>query len=581
MAPKILRFRAYSLHIDPTFWSTLYGKKLDVWKLDDSEKQCSAVVSNNSVYLDRTSLIAQDNSTSPPASAASNGPVMHLIGLLKVFNTRNDLATYYSENKHSLLRTQHQFVMLVHVDLKQYSFDYHFALPTIYPSSLFYARIETDQKDGNGNGKSVTSLPYHVGKERESFVLPWIVRNKVFEERQKGTRLYEFICNGNGSTNKIILHIDCPKPFKLRYTGWSSPMMTTISLSQTMDPHLIAEQNAELNLKLMMWKHEPNLPLEKLRKLNCLLIGAGTVGCSVARNLIAWGMRNITFVDCANVSHSNPVRQNLYTANDIGKEKAQTAADTLSNILPTVQAKGYTLDIPMPGHRQSGKYEDYHTLNQLIQSSDVIFLSTDSREGRWLPILLAQVNGKEVINIALGYESMLVQYIKEDNGCYFCADPIGPRDTMSSRTIDEKCTITRPGISYIASAMAVEFYVDIVRGAVKHHQIRFNFSDTKFHCIETSKNPMCSCCSIEMMSEIVDKGYRFVEEVKWDPSILEDISGYMDATLGNDSEIESIGEEEEDEDGEDKDEKDKVEKDGKEGEDKSAGNDEKEEKGIY
>ena len=89
-----------------------------------------------------------------------------------------------------------------------------------------------------------------------------------------------------------------------------------------MDPALIAEQNAELNLKLMMWKHDPELPLDTLRIENCLLMGSGTVGCTIARNLIAWGVRNITFVDCAHVACSNPVRQNLYTVNDIGNEKA-------------------------------------------------------------------------------------------------------------------------------------------------------------------------------------------------------------------------------------------------------------------
>ena len=566
MAPKILRFRAYSLHIDPTFWSTLYGRKLDTWKLDDSEKNCYAIVTNNSVHLDRSSLDVPTSATSTTSTTTttttttttastatathenSTPPVMNLKGIIKVFNTRNDLSKFFEENKQTLLRTQHQFIMLVHVDLKQYSFDYFFALPTMYPSSLFYARIEDSNDYQNRN---VIFMPYQVTRERESFVLPWILRNKILEERQKGTRLYEFICNGNGAGNRIVLHIDCPKPFRLRYTGWSSPTLTTVSLSQTMDPHLIAEQNAELNLKLMMWKHEPNLPLDKLRKLNCLLVGAGTVGCTVARNLIAWGMRDITFVDCANVSHSNPVRQNLYTANDIGKPKAQTAAETLGSILPTVNSKGYTLDIPMPGHSQSGKMEDFVQLNQLIQSSDVIFLSTDSREGRWLVILLAQIHGKKVINIALGYETMLVQYIKEDNGCYFCVDPIGPRDTMTSRTIDEKCTITRPGISFIASAMAVEFYVDIVRGAAKHHQIRFNFTDMKFLCHETHKNPMCSCCSVEMISELVDKGYRFVEEVKWEPSILEDISGYMEQCNLSDNDLESMEDEGEDEDEDD------------------------------
>lgn len=89
----------------------------------------------------------------------------------------------------------------------------------------------------------------------------------------------------------------------------------------------------------MKWQIVPDLNLDVVRDTKCLLLGAGTLGCGVARNLLSWGVRNITLVDKGHVSYSNPVRQNLFKFEDSvgsGKQKAVTAAVALSQIFPGV-----------------------------------------------------------------------------------------------------------------------------------------------------------------------------------------------------------------------------------------------------
>ena len=92
-----------------------------------------------------------------------------------------------------------------------------------------------------------------------------------------------------------------------------------------MDPNVKAEEACDLNLKLMKWRMVPGLNLEVFKKTKCLMLGSGSLGCQVARNLLSWGFRHITFVDYGKVSYSNPVRQCLFTFEDSQLEDNQKA----------------------------------------------------------------------------------------------------------------------------------------------------------------------------------------------------------------------------------------------------------------
>lgn len=194
----------------------------------------------------------------------------------------------------------------------------------------------------------------------------------------------------------------------IKWTGWERNKQGKLlpkvaAMGEVMDPVMQSEHFARLNLKLMKWRLLPDLNLETISTQKCLIFGAGTLGCAIARNLLSWGVSEISFVDYGNVGLSNPVRQSLFTNDDAAKKrpKATAAADRLKEILPSVKATGHVLQIPMPGHSiaesmRAETHENIEKIATLIQSHDVLFLVTDSRESRWLPTLLGAFYGKVI-----------------------------------------------------------------------------------------------------------------------------------------------------------------------------------------
>ena len=237
----------------------------------------------------------------------------------------------------------------------------------------------------------------------------------------------------------------------------------------------------------------------------------------MARVLLGWGIRHFTIVDYGKVSYSNPVRQSLFTLEDChadggsGRPKAAAAAQALHTIAADVHSQGIALSVPMPGHPDSvdAIRQAVERLDALIQATDVVFLLTDTRESRWLPTVMAAAHDKILINAALGLDSWLVMrhgggVVSETTtpetpqrlGCYFCSDVVAPENSTKNRTLDQQCTVTRPGLALIAGSMAAEVMVSLrhhpagIRAPAPSSKMSQNYSPTVATTNDAAHSPL-------------------------------------------------------------------------------------------
>ncbi|KAF8882014.1 hypothetical protein BD779DRAFT_1544428 [Infundibulicybe gibba] len=577
----IVQFAPFSSLVHPSFWHKLTELKIDVHRLSDEALPIRGAFSAGRSITDRET--GNEIALDCHLSVASEGfgddfkpgrGVIIAPGTFKNFNTIED---FKATDKTALFNQEvdkiwnhitttrntdllNQFLLITYADLKKYKYYYWFAFPAFVSKPAW----EIDDPGWRGAGEEFS--PEQASDElaglHSSFIDPsasatnpgWPLRNLLAYLRA----LYPSTHSEVPSSTPIHQLV-----WKSRFgivspgsqaVGWERNLQGKLGprvadLAPMMDPVRLANQAVDLNLKLMRWRILPSLNLEKIADTKCLLLGAGL---GSAHNHICRSAR---------VSFSNPVRQPLFEFEDClngGKPKAECAAERLKKIWPGINATGHSLSIPMPGHPipdsppslQIQAKETVEKLESLIDEHDVVFLLMDSRESRWLPTI--------VMNVALGFDTFLVMRhgargtaVKPEAGslqklgCYYCNDIVAPADSLTDRTLDQMCTVTRPGLASIAGSTAVELLVSYQRpgaspsqdtsslsrkmgtgliGAVPHQLRGFLAQFRNLHIIGAAYD-RCTGCSDAVIDAYKAQGFAMLLRAFNEDKFLEQLTG--------------------------------------------------------
>jgi adenylyltransferase/sulfurtransferase len=160
---------------------------------------------------------------------------------------------------------------------------------------------------------------------------------------------------------------------------------------------------------------------EKLSSARVLCIGAGGLGSPVLQYLAAAGVGRIGVMDDDSVDESNLQRQTLFSTGDIGKSKAQVAAQRIREINPLVAADPIAIRFEVGNARE------------LVRLYDIVVDCTDRFETRYLINDVCVLEGKpDVYGSIFRFDGQVSVFAPghgervEPRPCYRCLFPQAP-----------------------------------------------------------------------------------------------------------------------------------------------------------
>ncbi len=233
---------------------------------------------------------------------------------------------------------------------------------------------------------------------------------------------------------------------------------------------------------------------DKLRSASVLVVGAGGLGAPALYYLVAAGVGRVGIVDDDVVELSNLQRQILFTTADIGRSKAEVAAERLAALNPEVTLEPHAVRLMAA-----------NTLG-LVRDHDVIVTAVDNFAARYLINDACVFERKTFVDGAVLRMAGLAMTVKGgESACYRCLFPEPPPPAAVVSCSEAGVLGPIPGT--IGALQALEV-IKVLTGAGKplyDRLLQFDGAALSFTEVDVQRAPACPVCGDQpTITELVD-----------------------------------------------------------------------------
>lgn len=246
---------------------------------------------------------------------------------------------------------------------------------------------------------------------------------------------------------------------------------------------MLTDEQRERYSRMLALRDFSEIDMETIMNTSVAMLGAGGLGSPALRLLAAIGFGRIRIIDRDIVELSNIQRQTVFNTEDIGKPKAEAAADNLELMNPEVQFDPICVSV-----------DDENAID-VLKGVDIIVDGLDSFKARRAvnkASLLLKV--PYVFAGAVEYYANLTTFIPGKTGCLHCV--------MGDAQDNPENTCARVGVSpmllSVAAAIEVNETLKLALGRESDLTNRLMTIDTStlsFDFFDIGKAADCDVCS--------------------------------------------------------------------------------------